>query len=136
MTPTRWGPDYETDNVRNCLEGRRRDTNVEHRGYRIIPKLDFSGNGFWIEGKWVKEGLVVIHGEGHEFAGCNAMPGATWFRSVEAARDAIDYLIQADGNAEAFWERLNQDYIVGPELASSTVQVTPLAVEGSEGKLP
>ena len=75
-------------------------TGAEYRGYSIKPKKDFGTQGFLIEGKWVKKGYVVVKD------GCNAMPGATWFRTVAEAEEAIDVLIAVDGDAELFWELL------------------------------
>ena len=82
---------------------------VDYRGFTIEPKRDFGPSGFYIGGKFIKRGYVVVKD------GCNAMPGATWFYTVEDAKNAIDILIDVGGDdiwqpaasfAERFWERL------------------------------
>ena len=65
--------------------------------FRIVPKRDFSGNGFWISGHWVKSGFIVTDGF------CNIMPGATWFRSIADAMNALEVFIEVGGNAAKFW---------------------------------
>ena len=71
--------------------------------FRIIPKRDFgSGNGFWIDRQWVKSGFVVTDGI------CNVMPGATWFQTIPEAMRAIRILVEADGNAKLFWQRIRE----------------------------
>lgn len=74
-------------------------TAIAHRGFAVEPKRDFGPSGFYIGGKFVKHGFVVTKD------GCNAMPGATWFLSVEDAQRAIDTFIDVDGNADKFWQR-------------------------------
>lgn len=70
---------------------------IIYRDYEIKEKLDFGSNPHIIKGEVVKEGVVVVKD------GCNAMPGATWFRNIIDAKEAIDALILADGNSEVFW---------------------------------
>src|SRR4051812_47193161 len=64
--------------------------------YRIVPKRDFGNQPFLINGKWVSSGFVVIYTKAHptmgRYAGCNAMPGATWFQTIRRALIAIDCL--------------------------------------------
>ena len=72
---------------------------LDYRGFTVEPKRDFGQSGFYIGGKFVKRGFVVTKG------GCNAMPGATWFLSVEDATQAIDTFIDVDGDADKFWQR-------------------------------
>ena len=64
---------------------------TEYRGYTIQPKLDFGVDS-------TETGFVVVQ------SGCNAMPGATWFKSVPEAKSAIDILIRVKGDAVRFWE--------------------------------
>jgi hypothetical protein len=71
---------------------------MEYRGYKIMPKQDFGSQPFLIKGEWVKSGFNVI-----DKNGCNAMPGATWFRTTIDAKEAIDALILSRDNAEIFW---------------------------------
>lgn len=76
--------------------------------YRIKPKRDFgNGPGFWYGapggGEFVKSGFVVVGEEGHEYPGCNVMPGACWFRTIRAALVAIICLQQSHGDADTFW---------------------------------
>ena len=70
-----------------------------HRGFTVEPKRDFGPSGFYLGGKFVKNGFVVTKD------GCNAMPGATWFLSIEDAKHAIDTFIDVDGNVGKFWQR-------------------------------
>lgn len=66
--------------------------------FRIVIKRDFGKYAFWIGGKFVKSGFVVTKG------GCNVMPGATWFQTIEEAMNAIPKLIQSEGDSNKFWE--------------------------------
>lgn len=70
----------------------------EYRGYIIEPKKDFGPGGYLSEGRIIRSGFIAVKDD------CNAMPGATWFETVEEAMDAIDTLILVDGNADKFWE--------------------------------
>ena len=72
---------------------------LSHRGFTVEPKRDFGPSGFYIGGKFIKSGFVVTKN------GCNAMPAATWFLSVDDAKRAIDTFIDVAGNAEKFWQR-------------------------------
>lgn len=61
--------------------------------YRIAIKRDFgNGKGYWLPNAgdvgtmkfgWVKSGFVVVKD------GCNCIPGAMWFRTVDEAMDGI-----------------------------------------------
>lgn len=66
--------------------------------YRIVPKRDFSRNGFLINGRWVRHGFVVTDGV------CNIMPGATWFQTVAEAMEGLGVWLAAKGDAKAFWK--------------------------------
>lgn len=83
---------------------------VDYRGFTIEPKRDFGPTGFFIDGRFVKHGHVVVKD------GCNAMPGATWFLTIEDAKEAVDVLIdvgggdiwlRASGYSAKFWQRMN-----------------------------
>lgn len=84
-----------------------RNLEIGARRFRIVPKRDFgSGSGFWCAGAgtvgterygWVKRGFVVTDGV------CNIMPGATWFRSVADAMEAIKVYWEARGDGAEFW---------------------------------
>jgi hypothetical protein len=75
--------------------------------FRIVPKRDFGpGNGFWLPNAgdtgtgrygFVKHGYVVTDGA------CNIMPGATWFRSISEAMEAIEVYCGVHGDADEFW---------------------------------
>ncbi len=67
--------------------------------YRIKPKMDFGGRGFWIGGKWVRKGFVVTDGR------CNIMPGAIWFLTIADAMKAIRIWIEVKGNVGHFWDQ-------------------------------
>lgn len=67
--------------------------------FRITIKRDFGRNGFWIGGRWVRQGFVVTRG------GANIMPGATWFRTVADAMRAIRIWTEAE-TVDEFWTRL------------------------------
>jgi hypothetical protein len=64
--------------------------------FKIVPKRDFGDKPFWIKGKKVKHGFVVTRG------GCNIMPGATWFQTIEQAARAI-LLFQQAQSSDEFW---------------------------------
>lgn len=74
-----------------------------HRRFRIVPKRDFPKSGYFIEGKYVKEGWVVL-----DPYGCNMMPGAIWFRFIDSAKIGIDVYLETRGGEE-FHERLGQE---------------------------
>ena len=71
-----------------------------YRGYSIKAKLDFPKGGFLVNGRKITKGYVAVKD------GCNAMPGATWFKTVPEAKQAIDVLIAVGGeeNSGLFWE--------------------------------
>lgn len=82
---------------------------IDYQGFTIEPKRDFGPHGFFLEGRFTKVGCVVIKDA------CNAMPGATWFRTIEDAKEAIDVLIAVGGAdiwqrpavySKRFWERM------------------------------
>lgn len=84
---------------------------VNYRGFTIEPKRDFVGAGFYVDGRFVKRGYAVVKD------GCNAMPGATWFLTIEEAKEAIDVLIdvggadiwsRAVGYSDRFWARMQR----------------------------
>lgn len=77
----------------------------DYNGFRIVVKQDFGGQPFRIDAMPCMWGYVVIYAPGAAYAGCNAMPGATWFQTVQDAKDAIDILIAVGGekNSDEFW---------------------------------
>lgn len=79
------------------------ETTLSYCGYTIKPKRDFGKYGFTINGKQVKEGWVVT--DGRQW---NVMPGATWFQTIESARQAIAALelskkIAPEDEGNTFW---------------------------------
>lgn len=84
--------------VRAAIDQSLPDKAVRYRTLFIVPKRDFGANGFLIKGKIVKSGWIVTDGN------CNVMPGATWFRTKQKAKFAIDVLIAVEGDADMFWE--------------------------------
>jgi len=98
--PFRDEENNRTINVKNGALGQH----VIYRDYLIREKQDFGEYGFLISGFRVKTGYVVIKD------GCNVMPGACWFQTVEAAMRAIDDLIESEkgtivnsGRESPFW---------------------------------
>jgi hypothetical protein len=91
---------------------------ITYRGHEIRPKRDIGPNGFLFNGVSVHSGWVVVHN------GCNPMPAAAWFTTIDEAIVAIDILIELDGelrevngtidtlshgpdfNSDVFWDRL------------------------------
>lgn len=69
---------------------------VSHRGYDIKAKKDFVDHLAYHRGFYISEGYVVVKD------GCNPMPGAIWFQTVESAEECIDILIAV--GPERFWE--------------------------------
>lgn len=76
---------------------------LAHAGFEIVIKQDFGGSFFLIDGLPCAWGYVVCYGRGHQYAGCNAMPGAVWFQTVKDAKTAINDLITAEENPSVFW---------------------------------
>lgn len=76
------------------------DWNLEHCGHRIVVKKDFGTSpGFHlIDGLPCAWGYIVTKD------GCNVIPGATWFQTVEDAKFAIEVLTLTDGgkNSDLF----------------------------------
>lgn len=75
-------------------------TTYRYKGFEIVPKRDLGPDGFFEKGCWIKHGWIVLK------KGCNAMPAATWFRSLAGARRAIRVLLRVKGDAQRFWEVL------------------------------
>lgn len=91
---------------------------TKYRGHEIKPKRDFGETGYFIDGKYVKKGWNVVKD------GCNIMPGATWFQTVQEAKESIDLLIAVKGNAEEFWRRVDDDREEGPAFRVTTAKKT------------
>jgi hypothetical protein len=101
------------------------DAHIDYRGYCIRLKDDFGPEPTYVDGMPCLSGFIVTYGEGHPHAGANAMPAATWFQTVKAAKHATDVLIDVGGqeNADEFWSMLRAEtacrhlrYIVGPPI--------------------
>lgn len=82
--------------------------------FKIVPKRDFGGGkGYWLPGVeggvgtgkygFVKTGFVVTDG-----LLTNVMPGATWFRTISEAMDAIAVLNEVNGDGPKFWEKIRE----------------------------
>jgi len=76
---------------------------IEYRGFTVESKRDFGPSGFLVDGRFTKIGYVVIKN------GCNAMPGAVWFRTIEDAKNAIDVFIETDGRG--IWSRTDGSHL-------------------------
>ena len=59
---------------------------------------------FYRNGRFIKYGYVVSR------ENVNPMPGATWFYTIEEAKDAIDVLIAVGADYIAFWRRIHAMY--------------------------
>lgn len=76
--------------------------------FHIVPKRDFGGQKWLINGKYVDSGFVVVLG------GCNIMPGATWFTSISDALLAINVLKKVGYNSmgcvdsKRFWKLIHR----------------------------
>ena len=70
----------------------------EYRGYVILTKQDWEGNGFYRADirTTSKVGFVVVERE----SGSNPMPGAMWFGTIPEAEEAIDFFIFAKCDAD------------------------------------
>lgn len=73
------------------------------RKYQIKIKRDFGRYGYWdpVLRKNIKQGFVVTHG------GCNCIPGAMWFRTIEKAMLAIEVHMQV-GDTMAFHDHYRE----------------------------
>lgn len=109
---------------------------MKYRNYQIEPKKDFPKDGFLIDGKMVKKGWIVTDGY------ANIMPGATWFQTVQEAKEGIQALYLSKGNSKKFWDILKdtQSYPYSEEnkyheivAGSSVVTVTPYVKMGKPG---
>ena len=74
------------------------ESNVPYFGYTIQPKRDFGKLPFLINGRMVSSGWVVTDGI------CNVLPGATWAETIDQAKQLVRMYIQADYNADLFWQ--------------------------------
>ncbi len=79
------------------------DICIKYRGYSILPKLDFGGNPYQINGCVYKKGYVIT------YEACNVMPGGAWSKSIIEAKVMIDTLIESktEGKGE-FWDLLRE----------------------------
>lgn len=66
-----------------------------YRGFTIQPKRDFGSTPYFLDGRNVWHGWNVVSQDG-----CNALPGATWGRTIADARRLADCLLLAGGTAE------------------------------------
>lgn len=87
-----------------ALEGRFTDTEMRerfergshsYRGYQIQAKRDYVDVLSYDRGFYLRDGFVVVKD------GCNAMPGAAWFKEIDRATQAID-ILEAVGE-KRFW---------------------------------
>jgi hypothetical protein len=63
---------------------------IEYRGFFIKPKTDF--------GNTENEGYIVVQN------GVNVLAGATWGKSISDAKMMVDCHIEANGDADRFWQ--------------------------------
>jgi len=80
--------------------------------YRIVPKRDFGGQPFLINGRSVLRGFLVCYNTG-PFKGCNAMPGATWSETIRGALQMIRVFEKVGGEplkrvGDRFWPLLHR----------------------------
>lgn len=101
--PTRSGPDFGGDpHLRQLVALTRATTmpiEIQHGRFSIVSKQDFGSQPFWLDGRWVCTGFVVIESA----TGCNCMPGACWFMSVEDAKKAADVWDACNNDPDRFW---------------------------------
>lgn len=95
-----------------------------YKGYDIVVKRDFGSQFFLIDGMPCMWGYVVVIGKDKPFAGCNAMPGATWFQTVKDAIEAIDVL-EITGDCAEFWPAYRARAARSAELLKSLVESLP-----------
>jgi len=67
-----------------------------YKGYTVQAKRDYADVLSFDRGFYIRDGFVVVKD------GCNAMPGAVWFNTVESARQAID-ILEVVGE-KRFWD--------------------------------
>lgn len=109
---------------------------MNYRGYNIVPKRDFGNQPFLIDGEMVKHGYVVTAASG-EYRGCNVMPGATWFQTVEEAKEGIIALQNSKGNSDRFWRALQRQCgnCETPFRFVGQLEISVQAKQGSRKKL-
>ena len=59
---------------------------LNYKGFVIEAKRDYADVLAYDQGFYLRDGFVVVKD------GCNATPGAGWFKSVREAKEAIDIL--------------------------------------------
>lgn len=79
---------------------------IEYRGFHIEAKRDF-GNQPFSNVNTYRKGYVVVKN------GANIMPGGTWASSIIEAKVMIDTYLEADGNAQLFWDILRRKQGLG-----------------------
>lgn len=98
-----------------------------YRGSDIQPMLDFGGRPFWINGRRVDRGFIVVK---HHV---NAMPEAIWFETLTQGFDAIDDWIESGENPEQFWGKQTARHASSAPRAPASPHAP---VRGSPGRHP
>lgn len=102
-------------------------TKHSYRGFDIMPKRDFGFQPYLSKGKMTMTGFVV----GRPMI--NVMPGATWFGTVEEAKQGIDIFIECGGSpeeadakcdAKKFWAIMSERYKPTSAVADSAPSPT------------
>lgn len=92
----RVGTDEELARLRGAEGGR------PYRGFLIVEKRDFGGQGHFIDGFYVKHGYLAL-----DKHGTLALPAATWGQTPRAVMRMVDDWIASGGNSDRFWERVH-----------------------------
>lgn len=72
------------------------DIEIAYRGYRIVPKKDFSVP--YLSVNEYRKGYCVIEKDRN----VNVAPGASWAITVSSAKDMIDAIIEAGEDKEKY----------------------------------
>jgi hypothetical protein len=70
----------------------------EYNGFHIVNKLDMGSYPHLSHANSIRTGFVVTKD------GCNAMPGAIWFKCMLSAKAGIDLWMESGYTAELFWK--------------------------------
>lgn len=109
-----------------------------YNGYRIVVKLDFGNHPSHIDGMPCMWGYIVTGNGVSTPSSCNAMPGATWFQTVEDAKLAIDILIAVEGKAGDFWTawgNWKEARLHNPPMLIAPLIIAPPTKDSSAGRV-
>lgn len=77
---------------------------LPYKGFTIQAKRDYADVLAYDQGFYIRDGFVVVSGQL-----TNPIPGAGWFKSVEAAKEGVDILLAVgEENFHEAYRRLRE----------------------------